>query len=104
MDVLALVVEASHSDSVGRLSHAKSLREDTLRDAEPLFDHANFNSLLQLIDIKTKKQRSHSESYSQKEKRKGKYVVISSPGDVGTEEIAPVARNLNREEDGWDLV
>lgn len=103
-DILSLLDKAGHSQAAGKLSHINAGRTYTLRDVDSPPGLADFSSFLRLLEDKDNARLGQVGAKSQKEKKKGKYVVVSAPGEPVVEQSAPETLQANTHDEGWDLV
>jgi hypothetical protein len=108
-DMLLMLVRACESHNIGRKSHILTSTSDTLRDVEHLVNKGDFASFLQAIEQKKGTNITDVTAVVHKEKKKGKYVVVSHDltavhvqGDVAG--ISGKEVNVGKDEDGWDIV
>lgn len=105
-DVLWLLINASRSNSFGRLSHVKTAGADPLRNVESLAGYLEFSSYYhQCTEKQEKLQSQGSVDLQRTTKRKGTYVVVTAgePLLVPRKEPEEI-QQANRDEEGWSMV
>lgn len=97
-DILALVVDASCSETAGRLSHVNSSRESTLRRLAGTLPHCEFTFFTHLLNEKTEEEdRNASATIVTKEQQ-----TVSNSKASLSDNDGRLTREPGNVEEGWD--